>query len=931
MEEILRRREIILEGQKQALELAMNGRELTDVLDALTQCVERQSTGPTFAAMFLLYPDGNKLIQGSAPNVPADYVDAIVGQPIDPPTSVSQAAALSAKEVIVTDIAVDLLMESHRDKLLAQGIQSCWSVPILSSSQQVLATFDVYYGKQQQPTHDDYGAVELLGRTAAIIIEWFSAMERRRAVEEALHSSDQHWQALMSATTDMLYRMSADWHTALTLNGQSFLSEVRAEVPNWQEKMLLPEDRDYVKGAIDYAIANKSAYELEHRYLRGDGSVGWTLSRAIPILDEKGEIVEWYGVASDITSRKRYEHSLSEALSLLEAVFKNSPVGYALFNDEHQYLQVNESLARMNGPSPNEHVGKHVRDILPESFRYLEDVLTDIFRTGKTRRNVEIRGPVAANPDTVGTWLATFYPIIVEGSPTVKYVGAAVLEITERIQAEEALKESEKQFRDFSNSIQNLAWMARPDGWVYWYNQRWYDYTGSDPDIVEGWGWMTVYHPDHVTQAQAFVIDAWQRAEEWELTAPLRRRDGEYQWFLTRAYPVKDEQGNVTKWIGTSTDIHDKWMVQEELRRSEDRLREVLNFMPQIVWSAGPDGHHDFFNERWYTFTGRPPGSIAENPWREVLHPDDYDRMQAIWRRCLLSGDAYEIEYRMRRHDGVHRWMLARAMPLRRSDSSVERWFGTCTDIHDQKTMAENLETLVLERTKELQRSNEDLQQFAHVASHDFKEPVRKIKLFADLIYDRYADQLPDAVNRNIAKIQKSARRIASMIEGVLLYASLDGASLALEDVNLNTLISEVEEDLDLVIAEKQATITCDILPVIQAVPELAYQLFYNIIRNALKFSHPDRLPHVHVTSELISREGKTFYKISISDNGIGFNNAYAESIFVAFTRLHTKDIYEGTGIGLALCKKIVERHGGTIRASGKEGEGAVFEILWGG
>src|SRR5690606_29696954 len=205
-------------------------------------------------------------------------------------------------------------------------------------------------------------------------------------------------------------------------------------------------------------------------------------------------------------------------------------------------------------------------------------------------------------------------------------------------------------------------------------------------------------------------------------------------------------------------------------------------------------------------------------------------------------------------------------------------------------------------------------QQFAHVASHDFKEPVRKIKLFADLIYDRYADQLPDAVNRNIAKIQKSARRIASMIEGVLLYASLDGASLALEDVNLNTLISEVEEDLDLVIAEKQATITCDILPVIQAVPELAYQLFYNIIRNALKFSHPDRLPHVHVTSELISREGKTFYKISISDNGIGFNNAYAESIFVAFTRLHTKDIYEGTGIGLALCKKIVERHGGTIR-----------------
>src|SRR5690606_21654979 len=140
-------------------------------------------------------------------------------------------------------------------------------------------------------------------------------------------------------------------------------------------------------------------------------------------------------------------------------------------------------------------------------------------------------------------------------------------------------------------------------------------------------------------------------------------------------------------------------------------------------------------------------------------------------------------------------------------DDTVERWYGTCTDINDQKMMAENLETLVQERTKELKRSNEDLQQFAHVASHDLKQPVRKIKLFADLIEENYADQLPEIVNRNLQKIQKSARRIAAMIEGVLLYSSLDGATPVLEDVDLNAIIRDVEEDLDIVIAEKKATL----------------------------------------------------------------------------------------------------------------------------
>jgi PAS domain S-box-containing protein len=157
----------------------------------------------------------------------------------------------------------------------------------------------------------------------------------------------------------------------------------------------------------------------------------------------------------------------------------------------------------------------------------------------------------------------------VDGSSEVKYVGAAVLEITDRIKAEQALRESEQQFRDFSNSIQNLAWMAHGDGWIYWYNQRWYDYTGTTIEQMQGWGWTSAHHPDHVQRTTAFIGKAWQTGEQWELTFPLRRKDGQYHWFLTRAYPIKDDQGNVTRWIGTNTDIHEKLQIQQELQQSQ--------------------------------------------------------------------------------------------------------------------------------------------------------------------------------------------------------------------------------------------------------------------------------------------------------------------------------------------------------------------------
>jgi PAS domain S-box-containing protein len=925
-ENTLRRDEIVLDGQKRALERAVNGGSLHEVLDVLTLCAERQSKDTIIASILLVNQAGDLLLHGSAPNLPLEYINAITGRRFGPKAG-SCGTAFTKTEVLVSDIANDPRWKDYKHLALSHGLAACWSTPVLSSSGELLATFAVYYKKPQHPSQKDRAVVELLARTAGIVIEWFSEVEQRKDAEAALKKSDQHLRALMTATTDVIYMMSADWKKMWTLYGQNFLSDTTDAIDDWQEKYLLPEDRKPVEAAINRAIENKSVFQLEHRVIQANGTIGWTLSRAIPILDDAGNILEWYGVATDVTERKRHETSLADTLSLLESILKNAPIGYALFNDKHEYLQVNDALASINGFNPESHIGKNVADISPFNSKYLTEILDTVFKSGKSIENIEIKRGSTDKSGIEQLWLATFYPVVVEGSVEVKYVVAAILEITDRVKTEQALRESEQQFRDFSNSIQNLAWMAHGDGRIYWYNQRWFDYTGTTLEQMQGLGWTKVHHPDYVASKTEFIREAGKKGEQWERTVLLRGRNGEYRWFLTRAYPIKDDRGKVTRWIGTCTDIHEKLQIQDELKESRNQLRQIADFMPQMVWSTDASGYNDFLNKRWDEFTGLTFDEMKGHRWMQVLHPDDLQRTSEAWHRSLRSGETYEIEYRMKRYDGEYRWMLARGMPLRRTDGTIERWYGTCTDIHDQKTMAENLETLVQERTKELQRSNEDLQQFVHVSSHDLKEPVRKIQFFENIISNQFQGVLPDDVNANLQKIRKSARRIAAMLEGVLHYSSVDASMTIIEDIDLNAVVNDVAEDQEVLIMEKNAKLKYYDLPVIRGAPTLIYQLFYNLINDSLKFAG-EKPALITITSKQSKIGDRSFWKIVLEDNGIGFDDVYSELIFVTFTRLNAKDKYEGTGLGLALCKKIVERHGGSITATGKKNSGAKFTIL---
>jgi len=281
--------------------------------------------------------------------------------------------------------------------------------------------------------------------------------------------------------------------------------------------------------------------------------------------------------------------------------------------------------------------------------------------------------------------------------------------------AEVHLRDSEERDRSVAESIPQLVWSCAPDGKRDYLSPQWLQYTGVPENEQLGFGWIKQVHPEDRLK----ITEAWNGAEkagkDFDAEYRLRSQAGEYRWFRSLASRVRNADGAVTKWFGTSTDIQDIKTAEGALRDSEARFRELADAMPQIVWTAGPDGNHDYFNRRWYDYTGMTYDESKSLGWRGVLHPDDVQNSIDRWTRSLTTGEGYEVEYRFRRaRDGVYRWHLGRAVPVFNSHHQVARWFGTCTDIEDYKqaereirTLNDSLEARVQLRTAELRNSEE--------------------------------------------------------------------------------------------------------------------------------------------------------------------------------------------------------------------------------
>lgn len=342
--------------------------------------------------------------------------------------------------------------------------------------------------------------------------------------------------------------------------------------------LLHPDDQDRARQVWGHSLATGADYEIEYRFKGRDGVYRWFLGLAKPMRDDQGQIQQWFGTCTDIHEQKAAEDALrrSEERYQLASLATNDAIwDWDLTTNAVTW---NDALRRVLGylPEQVENTAQWWYDhIHPDDAQRVVDGIHAVIDGGKTSWHDEYcyrradgsyafvldRGHVARDA---------------EGKP-MRMIGA-MQDVSEQRQAEASLREREEEFATLAENMAQLAWMARPDGHIYWYNQRWYDFTGTSLAEMEGWGWNKVHHPAHMQQVVDFVQAAWPAGKAWELTFPLRGQDGQYRWFLTRAVPMHDAAGNVVRWLGTNTDVTEQKEMQERIERAYSDLEAKVTF-----------------------------------------------------------------------------------------------------------------------------------------------------------------------------------------------------------------------------------------------------------------------------------------------------------------------------------------------------------------
>ncbi len=544
--------------------------------------------------------------------------------------------------------------------------------------------------------------------------------------------------------------------------------------------------------------------------------------------------------------------------------------------------------------------------------------------------------------DGVYRWIiAAGWPRYVDDGTFLGYVGS-VIDIHDRKQAEEALRESEARFRALFEAIDEGFCLCEiivdEEGQPVDYrflevNPLFEEMTG----LVDATG-RTAH--ELVPNLEPHWVETYARvALGGEAFRFESGSDAMGRWFDVFATPVKP-QG---RFALVFKDVTERRRAEQALRQSEARFRATFENAAVGIAHVAPDGSWLRVNERLCDIVGYPREELLALSFQDITHPDDLEADLAFVQQCLNGErDDYEMEKRYLHRDGHTVWIHLTVSVVRQADGAVDHFISIIENIAHRKAaqqalneLTRTLEQQVEARTGELAEANETLQQrnrelqdFAYVASHDLQEPLRKIQAFSDLLRADYGKRL-DAQGRDyVDRMESAASRMSALIKALLLFSRIATQGQPFSTLDLNSVAKQVLEDLEIRIKEAQAQVEIGVLPQIEADPTQMHQLLQNLIGNALKFSRAEVLPRVRVSGAVEEdAAGRRWCRLVVEDNGIGFEEKYLDRVFSPFQRLHGRIQYEGTGMGLAICRRIVERHGGTISAESTPGEGSRFTV----
>jgi PAS domain S-box-containing protein len=515
------------------------------------------------------------------------------------------------------------------------------------------------------------------------------------------------------------------------------------------------------------------------------------------------------------------------------------------------------------------------------------------------------------------------------GSPIYDDNGKIVLsfitiqDITERRQAEREVRESEERFRTLANSMPQLVSMARADGFILWYNQRWYDYTGTTQEQMEGWGWQSVHDPAVLPAVLNKWRDAIALAQPFEMEFPLRGADGTFRNFLTRVQPMRDSEGRLVQWFGTTTDVDQLKRVEQSLRMTQARLESTLEASSVGTWTwdiASDRLIADEFTARMFSVAADAAAEgLPAAAYLQVVHEEDRADVADALERAIQLCSAYDIEYRVRQSDGALRWLQARGRVESDGAGHATYFHGAVIDITDRKLS----ELSLRDKNRHLARSNRDLEDFAYVASHDLKSPLSGIDSAAKWLEEDLDGSLSDESRKILGLMRNRINRMEKLLDDLLTYSRAGRTDMAIGETNVAAIFGRIIEVLGPP-SHINVRAEGDLPAMVTASAQLEHVL-RNLINNAIK--HHDK-PSGEVV--LSGRRVGDFVEFVVRDDGPGILPQFHDKIFQLFQTLKRRDEVEGSGMGLALVKKLVEQQNSciTVHSQGN-GTGAEFRFQW--
>ena len=721
------------------------------------------------------------------------------------------------------------------------------------------------------------------------------------------------WTLRPDGTPDFVNRVWLE-HTGQTLNF------VRSHPEAWMTAVH-PEDRETASSSFWDGVRSGQGFAMETRFhCAQDGTYRWHLNRAVVLLDAEGKVLKFVGTSTDIDDRKRTEDELKRSVARYRVVVETASDAVVSIDESGAIILANPATKRMFGYNSEELIGKPLTVLMPGATRKLHETgFKRYLETGARHLNWEGTELTALRANGEEFPVEVSFGEMTEDQR--KVFTGFIRDISEKKRSEEAILASERNLSLIINTMPVLAWSALPDGTVEFFNQRWLDYTGLSPEQAQGWGWVEAVHHDDLGRMTKYWQSMIAAAGSGEVEARFRRFDGDYRWFLFRADPMRDESGAIIKWYGTNTDIDDRKRAEEALRIRELNLLQITETIPEMLWSASPDGAIEYCNGRFLDYTGISPEQVMSDGWMNLLHPDDVEPTVEVWTSCVKSGAPYRVEVRtFHAADNTYRWCVTSALPLLDKEGRIVKWHGTVVDMHDWKQAQEELRNTQAELARMIRVMT--IGQLTASIAHEVSQPLSGIIMNASTCLRMLKSDPPniDGARETVQRTIRDGNRASEVI--TRLRTLFSKKQIDVEPLDLNEAAREViallsgELQRNNVILKHEFS---DQLPTVNGDRVQLQQVILNLIRNG-----SDAMDTVYdQPRQLIIRteiDGNHVI-VSVQDSGVGLSPEISERLFESF--FTTKQ--EGMGIGLSLSRSIVEAHRGHLWAARNDGPGATF------